>query len=385
MKKPIKFNKNKYPQMIIRQIDYDLIDEKYINSCAEYYQNIGWNNFNPVMHILCDQKTGNRSKYIIPLDKQYRSDIINTFNDVSFIPAYSDKNLYDVLVKTDRQPRFYLKCINGRFFNGENKPVAADQIQNCLKPGISYIIKPSRTANGLAIKVCYRDYDKIIVENTPCTAKDLFNIFSPNFLIQEKISQYKLINDMHPDSVNTLRVFTLRWDGQIRYLSSVLRIGANGKIFDNASSGGVCVGINDDGKLNKYGITFNAELWYKHPTTSFDFRNEIRIPNFDKFKDYTCNLHEDIPHHDLVSWDIAVGEDGLPFFLEHNFKGSLSEFQLSMNAPFFKNLSPEIIDYIINYKKSGKLFKKIAGIQPPLKQRVKNMIKHLLGRPLYIE
>jgi len=50
-----------------------------------------------------------------------------------------------------------------------------------------------------------------------------------NFLVQKRIEQHPVTAKPHPASVNTLRMLTLRWEGEIRNLLSYIRIGTGGR------------------------------------------------------------------------------------------------------------------------------------------------------------
>jgi len=148
---------------------------------------------------------------------------------------------------------------------------------------------------------------------------------------------------------------TLRWNQEIRFIMAFLRVGANGLVNDNAATGGLCVGICQDGELDSCAFDKVGRKHRKHPSTGFDFQNKkIRIPNYQKFKDFVISLHTDILFHDLVSWDIAVGEDNLPFFIEHNFAGQFWIYQLATGQPLFGDLSGEILPFVIEQDKKIK-------------------------------
>jgi len=157
-----------------------------------------------------------------------------------------------------------------------------------------------------------------------------------------------IVGQIDPESVNTLRLVTLRWNSEIHYLLGFLRIGSGSAVNDNAASGGLCAGVSDDGFLNDYPVETSGKVLIAHPTTGFSFKNNnVQILNFDRFKEFVVNLHSDVLHHNLISWDIAVGKDNLPFFIEHNFGGQFWIYQYSMGKPLFGEFSDEILKYII--------------------------------------
>ena len=65
-----------------------------------------------------------------------------------------------------------------------------------------------------------------------------------DLIIQEGIKQSQTLDTINSDFVNTIRVLSfLRTDGSVLILSTILRLGVKGAKVDNASSGGIVVGI----------------------------------------------------------------------------------------------------------------------------------------------
>ncbi|WP_445000719.1 sugar-transfer associated ATP-grasp domain-containing protein [Halomonas mongoliensis] len=72
-------------------------------------------------------------------------------------------------------------------------------------------------------------------------------------------------------------------------------------------------------------------------------QNNVVIKNFESYVEFVKALHNDIPHHHLVSWDIAVGDDEQPIFIEHNFAGLMWLYQAATGRPIFGDLTDEVI------------------------------------------
>ncbi|MBU9722721.1 sugar-transfer associated ATP-grasp domain-containing protein [Bacillus alkalicola] len=295
------------------KIDVTLIDEEYINDVQRYWEKRMGIKIDPVFHIYMQQNFNIKNKFFLP-EVQYRL-IQKSFNESKKTGAYTDKNLYDQIVKTNRQPKIYLKCVNQRYFINVNIPIKKTQITthfNNIKDQSEFIIKPSRSANGRKVSKLIFDNNNFTLNNRVVSISELEDLYGKNFVIQELITQHSLLKSMHPSSVNTIRMLTFRWNNDITHLMSFLRIGIDGAINDNAGTGGICIGVQDDGKLNSLAVDESGNKWLNHPTTNFSFQQETFIPNFQKFKEFVIDLHHDILHHDLVSWDIAVGDDGEP-------------------------------------------------------------------------
>lgn len=141
------------------------------------------------------------------------------------------------------------------------------------------------------------------------------------YLMQEFVEQHTEMDRLHPQSVNTIRLLTVRSlkDGQIYVMPSILRIGTGDSIVDNTSQGGLAVGIDlETGYLKQYGF-YKPDFGLKtdeHPDSHVRFL-EFQIPHFAEAKRQAIKLHSMLPGLHSVGWDIAIGPDG-PIFIEGN-------------------------------------------------------------------
>lgn len=152
-----------------------------------------------------------------------------------------------------------------------------------------------------------------------------------SWILQKRFYQNKLLSDIYPKSVNTIRMVTVKGsDGKPLVFSAVLRIGAMGKEVDNYSQGGVIVEIDTEtGKLYKYG--FRKQIFggrsTSHPDTGFKYEN-VEIPFFEEAKRCALYFHTMLFDLHSVGWDIAISNDG-PVFIEGNDNWELPLHQMN--------------------------------------------------------
>lgn len=118
----------------------------------------------------------------------------------------------------------------------------------------------------------------------------------------------------------------------------------NSKV-DNASSGGIVVGIRSDGQLREVAYSAAGQKFDVHPTTGILFENYY-IPNFDKVKSIVKCLAAKNPHFRLVSWDIAIDENDNPVLIEANLCDGELDFHQLNNGPIFGEETKEILDEV---------------------------------------
>lgn len=103
-----------------------------------------------------------------------------------------------------------------------------------------FIVKPQSGDSGKGVAIYDLD-DSIDVEQ-------FLNKLLENgsIVIEELIQQVGDIAKLHPTSVNTLRIITIRNKDEIIVWHPLLRIGRGGSIVDNALSGGIFACVDKD-------------------------------------------------------------------------------------------------------------------------------------------
>lgn len=353
------------------------VDEVYISEVRKFWKENYFREIDPVLHLAFKNLTGKKDTRIIPGEVMWK-DIIPYFNDMGIRAGYSDKNIYDKLLNPPHSAETVLKRVRGTYFDSKNNALNANEAYQLL---IDFhdemIIKPSNTDNGKGIAKLTKKEQHIYLHQKVVTMTELEDIYGSNFIVQKVIKQHPVMAEPHPSSVNTLRMVTFRWKNEIRYLLTFARFGANNDVKDNAGTGGVCCGITDSGEFMDYAVDEHVNKYTHHPTTNYRFASGAKVPNFETFKQYVIDLHKDILHHDFVSWDIAVGEDGMPVFIEMNFRGATWLYQLAAQRSIFGDLTEEVLQYVSEQLQDDKLKRKTNMYNPEkkLQKTLKTKIK----------
>lgn len=334
----------------------------------------------PILHLAFLNLTGKKEPRIIPGPIMW-NEIIPFFNDMNIRIGYSDKNIYDKLINPSSSADTILKRVRGHYFDHNNNLLTTEKAYNVLVDyGNDVIIKPSDNDNGRGIAKLFYNNTHFTLEDKKITMSDLEEIYGFNYVIQKVIEQHAIMAAPHPSSVNTLRMVTFRWKNEIKYLFAFARFGVDHDVKDNAATGGVSVGVKDNGKFMNFAIDKNRKIHTHHPTTQFDFSKLDPIPNYDRFKQYIIDLHRDILHHDYVSWDIAVGLEGQPIFIETNYRGSSWLNQLALQRPIFGDLTEEVLQHVRSGLDNYRFKRNVKSIVPSLKsdnRKMKSEIKSL--------
>lgn len=352
------------------------IDETFTNSVEEYWDKYYSKKIDPTFHVAFKNFTGKSEPRLIP-GREMWNEILPFFNDMNIRIGYSDKNMYDRLINPPSSTDNVLKRVRGHYFDTNNNLLTNSDAYNLLLiDKEDLIIKPSDTDNGTGIaKLKYKNQN-VLLDDEVVTMKNLEDRYGYNFIVQKVIKQHPIMAAPHPASVNTLRMVTFRWKNEIRHLLTYARFGGDNNVKDHSISGGVSVGVTDSGELMNFAIDTNCKVYQEHPTTDYSFaNNKSTIPNYEFFKSYVEDLHKNILHHDFVSWDIAVGIDGQPIFIESNFRGTSWRYQLVSQKPIFGDLTEEVLQYVSTELKKNKLKRNVKSIVPVIRSKNKDLKK----------
>jgi hypothetical protein len=170
-----------------------------------------------------------------------------------------------------------------------------------------------------------------------------------DIIIQLPVKQHQLLSAINESSVNTFRIFSLLTNEGVKIYTILLRMGRAGAKVDNGSGGGIACGITDEGCLKKYAYGLSGEKFLKHPTSGLVF-DGYKLPGVESVKRLVQKAHQMLPHFRLVSWDIAVDENGEAVLVEANLAKGGIEFPQLTNGPLFGNDTPKILDEVFGKK-----------------------------------
>ncbi len=193
-----------------------------------------------------------------------------------------------------------------------------------------FIIKPFNGGNGRGIKI------------VDCTGKDfkelcatLKNEYANGFVAEELIRQCAELAAVHPESVNTMRIFTVRFDDRIEFLPFAWRVGRGSACVDNGGSGGIFCALNEEGEIistaDEKGRFYSVHPDTGHPLIGF------KIPRFEEAKELAKELAMVVPDNRYCGWDIALTDDGW-VMQEGNWQGGIVAFQCPLQRGYRKEM-----------------------------------------------
>lgn len=155
------------------------------------------------------------------------------------------------------------------------------------------------------------------------------------YLLQNRIVQHELMSQLHPASVNTIRLITFANASSVDLFAAALRIGTHGNSVDNWAAGGLIVGIDPQrGELRGEGFykPGYGGRTRRHPDSCIDFQG-YQLPYFFEAVQLVSRLHGHLQDIHSIGWDVAITpqgptiiegnddwEGGIPMVLEKDFR-----------------------------------------------------------------
>ena len=236
-------------------------------------------------------------KYILPY-----------FNSAPMVPAYADKGLYSKTINNVTKPDTIVKNVAGYFYDGDGDHLITREEAVRLCEGEEHlIIKPTLGSKGVGIMFYDRD-DKSL--RIPA----IFHSIGANFVVQRIVMQHPLLARLNSSALNTIRIISFHFKGEVFILSAQLRIGSAGSRVDNVSAGGYACAIRQDGWLHEKAVT-RKMLWTDETSNGIKLKT-VFIPNYEEIKETIKRLHQQLPYFNIIGWDFAVNEEGTPVFIE---------------------------------------------------------------------
>lgn len=193
-------------------------------------------------------------------------------------------------------------------------------------------VKNSNGECGEGIFALQRINGELYLNRKMTTLEEIERRINPciSYVVQERITQHAVLNNLYSKSINTIRLETVvnPETKQIEILPPLLRVGTSGHNVDNWAMGGLAIGLDEEGRLRKYGFykpSFGTKAT-QHPDTHVVFEN-YSIPFFAEAVNMAIQFHMHLHEIHSIGWDIAITESG-PCFIEGNDNWEISLVQI---------------------------------------------------------
>ena len=283
--------------------------------------------------------TGSADPRYLPMDV-YSQRILPYFNDPAFVRPLADKNLNSLMYPGIKRPETVYKYMTGQYCADDFSPITQEEAVARLTQTEHAFLKPSRfSAEGQDIRSLRFPRD---TEELPDILRRYAGL---DYIVQRAVIQHPALAELNASSVNTLRVITLRFRGEVRILSAILRVGAAGSDIDNIGAGGYQCPVAPDGSLGERAYTHRSgQHAYVDRTADGVIFAGRTVPSFDRVRETVIRLARTTPHLGYIAWDIAIDEEGDPVLIE--FNAHVPGQNQATCGPTFGELTDEVLSEV---------------------------------------
>jgi hypothetical protein len=302
---------------------------------------------NPVWHEIISKQTSKFDPRNLN-QEIWDSHIHSKLNPPSHhIPIISDKNFTDFFIDKKYLPTTVFKIVRGNFFNPNNKFITKKEARTLLfSTENTLFVKSSNLFRGLNAYKVQINEPYVILNSQELSFDDFITKVGSDAIIQHVVDQHSKIASMHPASLNTLRIFTLRLSSGIHFLNAFMKFGADNNAADNTGNGVICGTNIETGVLYDYGYDRVYRKSASHPTTGMSYSDFGEIPNYNDAVDLCKNTHKNLFYQNFIAWDVCVQKNGKPMIIELNSKQAVEFYQITSGKPFLGDLTEQVLDEV---------------------------------------
>lgn len=217
------------------------------------------------------------------------------------------------------------------------------ELQSFLIKHRDFIMKPDSSACGRGIQVIHSFDEKDAVRQ----AKKFFDKPSGGgkYIIEELIENEDIMASLHPKSLNTVRIPTIRYNDRVEIIHPFLRMGCGDAVVDNAGSGGIMGNVDVLTGVVYAAADEQGRAYTQHPDTGIELIG-FTIPRWQEAVEQVKKMAMVLPSVRYVGWDMALTNKNGWVMIEGNDKGQFV-FQVADRKGFrdeFDKIRKELLE-----------------------------------------
>jgi hypothetical protein len=275
---------NKYTKLYLKNVDLkDFMKIKIDFIIAVILDGAGINDY--FEYEFYKKRRNERKKFVV---RKKRKIIVRKFNNHKFEKYFSDKALFNECFQEFTKREWI-----------DLDKATEEEFEKFVEKNTDFLIKPKAESCGIGIRVMQCKSDREIHK--------LYNYLkNRHVLIEEKLVQEGSIRELHPESLNTLRIVTVRVNEEVRVMNANLRVGIDHRIMDNFHQEGIAASIDiSTGIVNSSGCDMHLNRHLTHPVTKEKIIG-YSVPRWNEVITMVKKAAMKIPEISYVGWDVAV-------------------------------------------------------------------------------
>lgn len=245
----------------------------------------------------------------------------------------------------------------GHYFSigHDNSIKSVGDLIQCIRQGECFYLKPYDGGSGRGIGKLAFVNGSFLWNSEKISKNDIEHFLAAlsGYLVQRMFVQEGFSHDVNPNTLNTLRVFTMLSPTTHRAFvaAAVHRFGRKDTFVDNIAKEGLLCPVNvETGKI-EYAVIYpsDAELRkvHSHPDTDVQIAG-VEVPHWKDVARLCEELAMQIPFMPLCGWDIVISGNNI-YLQELNYNPDIYLGQILKPLLLDKRVK-EFYDYYVNKK-----------------------------------
>ena len=282
----------------------------------------------------------NYGKYNFHVDEYFMYNVkdLSAIGKRKFITEETRWGYYDKLNKRDNIPLFddKEKCYSlfANYYHREVVAIKGVEDRNKYDDFIlqykKIILKPLSSSGGKGVRLFNHALDSLEL---------LLEEYAEGFVMEPAIENSCEMAEFHKESLNTVRVATVRMDDRVEIGFAVARFGNGGACVDNFSHGGI-IGVIDLQSGRIYASKDKRGSRYIVHPSSNKLLLGYQIPQWEELVALVMELAYIVPTNRYTGWDMAHTKDGW-ILVEANARG-----QFISQAPANEGIKERFDSYL---------------------------------------
>ena len=313
-------------------------NKKYRDIVVPYWKQYG---INPGKnwYRACWASNKDLSPKYIPNDL-WLQEILPYYNTVLYTKgALQDKCLHNLYLPNVKRPETICKNVSTIFYDDELNCISREEAIKRCRENDDFIVKPSvGTSQGFGIEF----YSG--TQMTDEEVEEMLDKYDRNFIVQKIVRQHANLAALNASSLNTIRVISFFYKGEVHILSAILRVGGKTSRIDNVAQGGYQCTINPDGTLKKlaYAYREGKALLVSETEDGIIFEG-FNVPAYKNIVEIINACAPKMGHFKILGWDFAVNQDEEPIMIEYNTLPGQNQMTC---GPTFGELTDEVLNEV---------------------------------------
>jgi hypothetical protein len=265
-------------------------------------------------------------------------------NPLRYNPLFTNKYIEKLMLKGAGLPTARLLAVVGTSGDLHSEEALCAFLERLTQ---DVVLKPISGTHGKKVLVLTRNGGELRAGTRRVSEKDVWDHvranLEPGFLIEERLTNTPEIAALHPASLNTFRVVTVKTPANRWCLAAAyLRVGAGGNVVDNIAAGGILVRVDANGRTCS--AHHDGRSIRQHPDSGAELLG-VQLGGYRAACELALEASRKLPFVGTIGWDIAATERG-PLIIEANLWWTPS-FQTALGGAITDELATSLSKHTV--------------------------------------